>query len=54
MKSRLVNWFFRPAQWWQIWLPQSGVVGGLLAGASISVAAFAGLSIICALCRGCQ
>lgn len=27
------HWWFEPASWWQFWLPQSGVAGGLIAGA---------------------
>ena len=28
----VVDWFFRPARWRQCWRPQSGPVGGVIAG----------------------
>ena len=30
MKGAILEWFYRPAQWWQFWLPQSGFIGGLI------------------------
>ncbi len=26
------EWIIGPAEWWEFWKPQSGVVGGLAAG----------------------
>jgi hypothetical protein len=29
------RWFFKPAKWYQFWLPQSGLSGGLFCGCVI-------------------
>lgn len=29
----LKRWFFAPAEWWQFWMPGSGLGGGLFAAA---------------------
>lgn len=30
-----LRWMFKPAPWWQFWMPQSGAHGGLLFGAVV-------------------
>jgi hypothetical protein len=40
------SWRFRPAKWYQFWLPQSGLFGGIIIGAVIS-AAVVSLWLIC-------
>lgn len=30
--SAFTSWSMKDAKWWQFWMPQSGPVGGLLAG----------------------
>jgi hypothetical protein len=32
----LKRWFFKDAQWWQFWLPQSDLVGGFVAGVIVA------------------
>lgn len=39
MKDALLRYYFKPACWWQFWLPQSGLFGGLL-GAAIIITTF--------------
>ena len=31
----LAQWFYHPARWWQVWLPQSGLTGGAIVGIAI-------------------
>lgn len=31
----LNKWWFKPAKYWQFWLPQSGIIGGMILGAFI-------------------
>lgn len=26
------NWVFKPARWWEFWLPSSGLRGGFIGG----------------------
>lgn len=30
MKDLIKRWTFTPAKWWQFWMPQSGLRGGLI------------------------
>lgn len=34
----LKRWWFAPAKWWQIWMPQSGLTGGMIAGIIVTAA----------------
>ncbi|MHC4316654.1 MAG: hypothetical protein ACYSW3_29780 [Planctomycetota bacterium] len=36
--SRVIDWIFRPARWWEFWQPQSGIPGGIIGGFSLAVA----------------
>lgn len=33
-----LNWYHKKAKWWQFWLPQSGFLGGCIAGSIIFLA----------------
>lgn len=35
--NSLAKWFFRPARWYEFWLPQSGLTGGIMIGTLISL-----------------
>lgn len=37
MINKLNKWFYKPAKWWQFWLPQSGMEGGAILGLILSV-----------------
>lgn len=37
----IIAWIARPARWWQFWLPQSGIAGGAIIGAIMTVVAVA-------------
>jgi hypothetical protein len=41
------EWFWRRAKWWQFWLPQSGVEGGMIFGGIVA----AGIVFISAASR---
>ena len=34
------QWYFKPAKWWEFWLPQSGIEGGVILGAVLSLILF--------------
>ena len=38
------KWIFKPARWYQFWLPMSGFIGGALCGAAV-------LTIVCLLAQ---
>jgi len=40
----LVRWAIKPAMWWQFWLPQSGLPGGLIGGAIFYICLYFTLS----------
>lgn len=33
LEERVVSWVQNPARWYQFWLPQSGLLGGLIGAA---------------------
>ena len=33
--NTFVRWFLAPAFWWQFWMPQSGLAGGLIFAAVV-------------------
>lgn len=33
--NAISRWWFRPAMWWQFWLPQSGIPGGAIVAAAL-------------------
>jgi hypothetical protein len=37
MSAAVKRWFFKGAQWWQFWLPQSGPVGGIIVAGVIAL-----------------
>jgi hypothetical protein len=41
MKKEQKPWALVDAHWWQFWMPQSGLIGGLINGAVIVAATFA-------------
>jgi hypothetical protein len=38
IKNSIINWWKHPARWYQFWLPQSGLFGGLIIGATGTIA----------------
>jgi hypothetical protein len=36
----IYEWWMKPARRWQFWLPQSGILGGMILGAIIIAIAF--------------
>jgi hypothetical protein len=37
MNSEIFKWLTKPARWYEFWLPQSGIVGGMIFGALFAV-----------------
>jgi hypothetical protein len=37
MNEKLFAWLTKPAKWYEFWLPQSGVTGGLIVGGMFAV-----------------
>ena len=40
------KWAFRDAEWWQFWMPQSGLAGGMIAGVVVIVAIVALFAVV--------
>lgn len=36
MIDKINYWFYKPAKWWQFWLPQSNLTGGFIVGLILS------------------
>jgi hypothetical protein len=34
------QWWIEPAEWWEFWMPQSGAIGGVIAGISFNALAW--------------
>ena len=37
MKDKISEWAYKNAKWYQFWMPQSGLVGGIIAGTVIGI-----------------
>jgi hypothetical protein len=37
MTESIFKWLTKPAKWYEFWLPQSGVAGGLIVGGMFAV-----------------
>lgn len=47
-----VPWVFREAKWWQFWLPQSGIIGGLIITAIVLLIGSELCHLLTRICNG--
>jgi hypothetical protein len=49
MRKIFLDWWFHPAEPWEFWYPQSGIIGGLIAAIMITSVIVGGLTMLLTL-----